>query len=410
MVCLFAALAAWQVLGVPRVSAVTPGPDAYVKNPSLTVVLDVKGLPKLKDVRVTFDGRDVAAADLTRSGSDLTFTTGRLSDGAHAVTFRATSSNIFRHQVRKDWRFTVDTSIPTLKLAGSADEGRINTSPPTFSGTTEPFATVAVVSGNLKASGTADADGKYSVSAMLPDGPSDVSIITTDRAGNTTAKHLQVYVDAVPPTLKTTHLAKTVRHSGIKVRITATDQLSAPRVRVLLDGAKKSVTGPPSHAVFATRDLAQGKHVLIIRAGDKGGNVVTNKQTFVVDSTEHFGAASMWPGARGKDVKELQKRLQGAGTFSGVRNGVYDTRTADAVKAFQAKYGLVVDGLVGGTRRAMPRSPASTGPCSTRSPARSWWTSVPCTSTCIATARSSRATRSPRGNPPGPRPPAAMRS
>jgi len=347
--CLFAALAAWQVLGVPRVSAVTPGPDAYVKNPSLTVVLDVKGLPKLKDVRVTFDGRDVAAADLTRSGSDLTFTTGRLSDGAHAVTFRATSSNIFRHQVRKDWRFTVDTSIPTLKLAGSADEGRINTSPPTFSGTTEPFATVAVVSGSLKASGTADADGKYSVSAMLPDGPSDVSIITTDRAGNTTAKHLQVYVDAVPPTLKTTHLAKTVRHSGIKVRITATDQLSAPRVRVLLDGAKKSVTGPSSHAVFATKNLAQGKHVLIIRAGDKGGNVVTDKQTFVVDSTEHFGAASMWPGARGKDVKELQKRLQGAGTFSGIRNGVYDARTADAVKKFQAKYGLVVDGLVGGT-------------------------------------------------------------
>jgi len=347
--CLFAALAAWQVLGVPRVSAVTPGPDAYVKNPSLTVVLDVKGLPKLKDVRVTFDGRDVAAGDLTRSGSDLTFTTGRLSDGSHAVAFRATSSNIFRHQVRKDWRFTVDTSIPTLKLAGSADEGRINTSPPTFSGTTEPFATVAVVSGSLKASGTADADGKYSVSAMLPDGPSDVSIITTDRAGNTTAKHLQVYVDAVPPTLKTTHLAKTVRHSGIKVRITATDQLSAPRVRVLLDGAKKSVTGPSSHAVFATKNLAQGKHVLIIRAGDKGGNVVTDKQTFVVDSTEHFGAASMWPGARGKDVKELQKRLQGAGTFSGIRNGVYDARTADAVKKFQAKYGLVVDGLVGGT-------------------------------------------------------------
>ena len=117
--CLFAALAAWQVLGVPRVSAVTPGPDAYVKNPSLTVVLDVKGLPKLKDVRVTFDGRDVAAGDLTRSGSDLTFTTGRLSDGSHAVAFRATSSNIFRHQVRNDWRFTVDTSIPTLKLAGS---------------------------------------------------------------------------------------------------------------------------------------------------------------------------------------------------------------------------------------------------------------------------------------------------
>ena len=344
---MFAALAAWQVLGVPRVSAVTPGPNAYVKNPSLTVVLDVKGLPRLKDLRVTFDGRDITGK-LAQSGNDLTFTTDELADGSHAVAFSATGSNIFRHQVRKDWRFTVDTSIPTLKLAGSAAEGRINTSPPTFSGTTEPFAAVTVVSGALKASGTADADGKYSVSAKLPDGPSGVSIITTDRAGNTTSKELQVYVDAVPPTLKTTQLTKTVRHPGIKVRINAIDQLGAPRVSVLVDGEKKAFTEAASHGVFTVRNLAQGKHVLIISAGDKGGNVVTDKQAFVVDSTEHFGGASMWPGAKGKDVKELQKRLESAGTFSGARNGVYDTRTAAAVKEFQSRYGLDVDGLVGG--------------------------------------------------------------
>jgi lipoprotein-anchoring transpeptidase ErfK/SrfK len=347
VVCLFAALAAWQVLGVPRVSAVTPGPDAYVKNPSLVVVLDVKGLPKLKDVRVTFDGRDITG-ELARSGNDLTFTTGKLADGPHAVAFNATSSNLFRHQVRKDWRFTVDTSIPTLKLAGSADEGRINTSPPTFSGTTEPFATVTVVSGALKASGTADASGKYSVSAKLPDGPSGVSIITTDRAGNTTSKRLQVYVDAVPPTLKASQLTKTVRRAGVKIHINATDQLGEPRVSVLVDGKKKAVSGAASHGVLAVKNLAQGRHVLIISAGDKGGNVVTDKQVFVVDSTEHFGTASMWPGARGKDVKELQKRLEAAGTFSGTRSGIYDQRTADAVKKFQAMYGLGADGLVGG--------------------------------------------------------------
>jgi len=346
-VCVLAALAAWQLLAVPRVSAVTPGANAYVKHPSPTVVLDVKGLPRLKDVRVTLDGRDVTDA-ISRSGNELTFTTGTLSDGPHAVAFNATSSNIFRRQVRKDWRFTVDTSIPTLTLAGSADEGRLNTSPPTFSGTTEPFATVTVLSGALKASGTADADGDYSVSVKLSNGPSDVSIITTDRAGNMTSKQLRVYVDAVPPALKVTRLTKTAHHAGVKVRINATDQLGTPRVSVLLDGEKKAFTGAPSHGVFAVGDLAQGKHVLIVSAGDKGGNVVTEKQTFIVDSTEHFGIASMWPGARGKDVKELQKRLQDAGTYAGLRNGVYDTRTADAVKEFQARYGLEADGLVGG--------------------------------------------------------------
>jgi peptidoglycan hydrolase-like protein with peptidoglycan-binding domain len=345
-VCVLAALAAWQVLAVPRVSAVTPGPDSYVKNPALTVVLNVKGLPKLKSVRVTFDGDDVTGK-ATRNGDELTFTTGKLSDGSHAVAFAATSSNLFRHEVRKDWRFTVDTSIPTLELAGSADEGRINTSPATFSGTTEPYSTVTVSGAGVRANGQADASGKYMVSANLPDGPSDVTITTADRAGNATTKRLNVYVDAIPPTLKTTKLAKTVRNSGLKIRMKALDQIGEAKLKLVLDGTAREYEGLPSRAVFAVKNLAQGRHTVVITASDKGGNVVTDKQTFVINSTEHFGNAVMWPGARGKDVKDLQRRLAAAGVFDGPKNGVYDKRTVTGVEKFQAKYGLPVDGLIG---------------------------------------------------------------
>jgi peptidoglycan hydrolase-like protein with peptidoglycan-binding domain len=345
-VCVLAALAAWQVLAVPRVSAVTPGPDAYVKDPSLTVVLNVKGLPKLTGVRVTFDGDDITEK-ATRSGDKLTFTTGKLSDGPHSVSFTATSSNLFRHEVGKDWRFTVDTSIPTLELAGAADEGRINTSPATFGGTTEPYSTVTVSGGGVKASGQADSSGEYAVSADLPDGPSDVTITTADRAGNTTTKRLSVYVDADPPTLKTTQLGKTIGHSGLKIRIKARDQIGEAQLKLVLDGEAREYEGPPSRAVFTVKNLAQGKHTMVITASDKGGNVVTDKQTFVIDSTEHFGNAAMWPGARGKDVKDLQKRLAAAGVFDGPKNGIYDNHTVTGVKEFQALYGLPVDGLIG---------------------------------------------------------------
>ena len=345
-VCVLAALAGWQVLAVPRVSAVTPGPDSYVKNPSLIVVLNVKGLPGLKGVRVTFDGDDVTGK-ATRSGDKLTFTTGKLSDGAHAVSFNATSSNLFRHEVRKDWRFTVDTSIPRLELAGSADEGRINTSPATFSGTTEPYSTITVSAGGVEASGQADASGKYTVSANLPEGASGVTITTADRAGNATTKQLSVYVDASPPTLKTTQLGKTVKHAGLKIRIKALDQLGEPKLKLVLDGEAREYKGPPARAVFAIKNLAQGKHTMVITASDKGGNVVTDKQTFVINSTEHFGNAAMWPGARGKDVKDLQKRLAATGVFDGRKNGIYDSRTVTGVKKFQAKFGMPVDGLIG---------------------------------------------------------------
>ena len=230
---------------------------------------------------------------------------------------------------------------PSSKLAGSADEGRINTSPATFSGTTEPFSTVTVVGGGVEASGQADASGKYAVSANLPDGPSDVTITTADRAGNATTKQLQRLRRRQPADPQDDAARQDRRalrpqdpHQGPRPARRTQAQAGARR-----RGAR-ATAGPPSRAVFAVKNLAQGKHTLVITASDKGGNVVTDKQTFVVDSTEHFGSAAMWPGARGKDVKELQKRLADAGVFDGPKTGVYDNHTVTGVKKFQAKYGM----------------------------------------------------------------------
>lgn len=348
VVCVLAALAAWQSIGVPRVSAVTPGPDAYVKDAAQTIVLDVHGLDHLSDVRVTFDGDDVTSW-VHRQGDRVSLAPGRLDDGPHTVSFSAASSNFFRHTIRKEWCFTVDTRVPTLRLDADAAEGRINTSPSTFNGTTEPFSTVTIACGKLLASGQADAKGEYAVSIRLPDGPSDVTITTQDRAGNSTAKRLHVFVDAEPPTLKVAQLGKIVKHAGLKLRISARDQLGSPQLRATLDDHQVALSGTASHALLRVSNQAQGRHVLVVSATDRGGNVVTDKQTFVVDSTEHFGAAVLWPGARGADVRVLQQHLIDAGVYSGTKSGVYDKRTVAAVEAFQQRYGLEADGIVGGS-------------------------------------------------------------
>lgn len=345
--CVLAALAAWQIIGVPGVSAVTPGPDAFVSDPSLPIVLNVKGLGDLEDVRVTLDGDDVTHV-ATRDGDTLTFTPSGLADGDHRVTFSAASSNLLRRDVQKDWVFTVDTSAPTLKLNGSSGKGRINTSPAVFSGSTEAHATVTVTDGSVRASAVAGANGKYSVSAQLPDGPSKVTVTTTDRAGNSTAEKLDVYVDAVPPVLTASQIPKTKGNAKIRLRIKASDQLSPPRLTVVLDGEERRVKKQASSMVFKVEDLAQGRHVVIVSASDKGGNVVTDKQTFIVDSTERFGSKAMWRGARGKDVKALQQRLADAGVFEGTSSGRYDDRTEAAVKDYQGTYGFMADGRVDG--------------------------------------------------------------
>ncbi len=56
-------------------------------------------------------------------------------------------------------------------------------------------------------------------------------------------------------------------------------------------------------------------------------------------------------GAVGDDVIELQARLQYIGLYRGKIDGVYGWSTYWAVRNFQSRYGLPVDGLVGGSTK-----------------------------------------------------------
>lgn len=53
-------------------------------------------------------------------------------------------------------------------------------------------------------------------------------------------------------------------------------------------------------------------------------------------------------GGRGADVTYLQQRLKAKGYGVGAIDGIFGQKTLEAVKAFQAEQGLIVDGVVGG--------------------------------------------------------------
>lgn len=52
-------------------------------------------------------------------------------------------------------------------------------------------------------------------------------------------------------------------------------------------------------------------------------------------------------GSRGSEVRNIQTRLKDWGYYKGAVDGIYGTATRDAVKAFQRKNGLTVDGIAG---------------------------------------------------------------
>lgn len=63
--------------------------------------------------------------------------------------------------------------------------------------------------------------------------------------------------------------------------------------------------------------------------------------------TVQVDAASLKPGSRGRDVKQLQQNLIGMGCLDGSADGVYGEKTKEAVKKFQKNQGLAVDGNAG---------------------------------------------------------------
>ena len=67
--------------------------------------------------------------------------------------------------------------------------------------------------------------------------------------------------------------------------------------------------------------------------------------SLIMTSVPCFALAKI--GSQGTEVRNIQTRLKAWGYYSYTVDGIYGWRTAEAVKKFQRKHGLVVDGIAG---------------------------------------------------------------
>lgn len=75
-----------------------------------------------------------------------------------------------------------------------------------------------------------------------------------------------------------------------------------------------------------------------------GGFILPNLNTKMNQSSR---AVLSYYGSRGKEVTEIQKRLKAWGYYRGAVDGKYGYQTYQAVRYFQSKNGLKVDGIAG---------------------------------------------------------------
>ena len=393
------AVTGFELVTAPRIGAVSPVPGSFSRTASLTVRVRVSDLTHVRGLSVTFD--NVNVTDRARvSGDTLTLTVGPLSQGMHAVSVTGVSSNLFGRELHKTWRFTIDTTPPPLAMIAPLRGTIIASSPVVLRGTSEPGAliraTVAPSStasqtstghqssgtvqsdatGQSDAAGQPDAtsqssaagqsaatsqssatsqcraasDGSFALRLTPPDGRRTIELTATDRAGNATRLALPLVIDLQAPRLNVTSFGDVVTTPTPVLHVSASDAAGPVEVRLRLDDATAPIVRRLARAgklAIPLPKLTDGTHSLGVTAVDRGGHTVSNQQTFLVDSTEKFGAAILSQGARGADVVVLQRKLRRVGAYRGSLTGVLGPGTLAAVKRFERRLGMTPDGIVG---------------------------------------------------------------
>ncbi len=75
--------------------------------------------------------------------------------------------------------------------------------------------------------------------------------------------------------------------------------------------------------------------------------VLSGVLLFAIPWEEQAEALTLKRGSTGSTVKTLQTKLKNWGYYTGAVDGIYGTQTVNAVKYFQRKNGLTVDGIAG---------------------------------------------------------------
>ena len=80
---------------------------------------------------------------------------------------------------------------------------------------------------------------------------------------------------------------------------------------------------------------------------------------YMISPAFAHGSSTLYNGCRGDDVRELQQALIDLGYLSGTADGIFGNNTENAVRKFQKKNKLTVDGLAGPATRSLILSKSS---------------------------------------------------
>lgn len=312
----------------------TSVPEAPVFTPATddagTVLGPVASGQSTDDTTPTLNGTAAANATITiyESGREVgtavadangvwSFTTGTLANGSHTWTATVTDAAGNVSPASPGFTLVVDTAAPVAPvitqaiddvgtITGAIGSGQTTNDPlPRLVGTSEPLATVNIYEGTtLVGTGTADADGNWTVDITVPLGTGSHTFTAeaTDQAGNTGAPSadFSLTIDTTPPALPVLtsitddvgNAATPVANGGLTndARPTLTGTAEAGATVTIYDNGVQIGTAVATGGAWSftpSTPLADGPHNLTFSATDAVGNASaqTGGYTINVDAT-----------------------------------------------------------------------------------------------------------------------------
>jgi hypothetical protein len=171
-------------------------------------------------------------------------------------------------------RFIRDV-VPPLVFLTSPTETMTRNPDVTVAGVTEPDARVTVNGGSVPMG----ADGSFSTTVSLVEGPNPIVVVAMDDEGNRATVTRTITRDTVPPGVAVSTPSEGARFTSSLIRVAGTVEagaaLSVHGLQIVPDGAGTWRVDLP---------LADGMHTIVVRAVDVAGNVATISRTMTVDT------------------------------------------------------------------------------------------------------------------------------
>ncbi|MCD4784381.1 MAG: L,D-transpeptidase family protein [Candidatus Eremiobacteraeota bacterium] len=248
-------------------------------------------------------------------------------------------------------RFEIDNISPTITL--ESPRGKLIREKELYvSGKTEPLINCSISINGKRHSIKSDSMGNFYHKIRTDRELNNLGIIAMDRAGNKGKIFKVLILDETPPEIAVEEISGDgiLKANDLKISARITDTGSGIRdcyfeiEDELFIGTYNGDTG---EITLNLENLDEGEYVVKVVAKDKAGWKSEKEQKFIVDSVEELGSNRVRPGAIGKDVEVIQKKLIHLG-FLGKKHvsGKYDEHTTRAIKEMQKLRNLSITGIL----------------------------------------------------------------